>query len=117
MLKSSQDCLIACIHSQELQRVELLNYTKANGEELVNLAVELAEDPSGGVQVRVLMDANVVSGVTVVPLQQAGLRLITAPVACSAPTRFSASLSRLRSRCAEASAAGSSALVAVVATS
>ena len=52
-----------------LQRVELLNYTKANGQELVGLAVELAE---GGVQVRVLMDSNVVSGVTVVPLQQGG---------------------------------------------
>ena len=50
---------------KELQRVELLNYTKANGQELVGLAVELAEDPSGGVQVRVLMDSNVVSGVTV----------------------------------------------------
>ena len=57
---------------KELQRVELLNYTKANGQELVELAVELAEDPSGGVQVRVLMDSNVVSGVTVVPLQQGG---------------------------------------------
>ena len=48
--------------TKELQRVELLNYTKANGEELIGLAVELAEDPSGGVQVRVLMDANVVRG-------------------------------------------------------
>ena len=57
---------------KELQRVELLNYTKANGEELIGLAVELAEDPRGGVQVRVLMDSNVVSGVTVVPLQQGG---------------------------------------------
>ena len=57
---------------KELQRVELLNYTKANGQELVGLAVELAEDPSGGVQVRVLVDSNVVSGVTVVPLQQGG---------------------------------------------
>ena len=56
----------------DLQRVELLNYTKANGQELVGLAVELAEDPSGGVQVRVLMDSNVVSAVTVVPLQQGG---------------------------------------------
>ena len=66
---------IALLHvstPQELQRVELLNYTKANGQELVGLAVELAEDPSGGVQVRVLMDSNVVSGVTVVPLQQGG---------------------------------------------
>ena len=57
---------------KELQRVELLNYTKVSGEELVGLAVELAEDPSGGIQVRVLMDSNVVSGVTVVPLQQGG---------------------------------------------
>ena len=57
---------------KELQCVELLNYTKGNGEELVGLAVELAEDAGGGVQVRVLMDSNVVSGVTVVPLQQGG---------------------------------------------
>ena len=57
---------------KEFQRVELLNHTKANGEELIGLAVEFAEDPSGGVQVRVLMDANVVSGVTVVPLKQGG---------------------------------------------
>ena len=57
---------------KELQRVELLNYTKANGEELIGLAVELDEDSSGGVQVRVLMDSNVVSGVTVIPLQQGG---------------------------------------------
>ena len=55
---------------KELQRVELLMYTKSNGQELVGLAVELAEDPSGGVQVRVLMDSNVVGGVTVVPPQQ-----------------------------------------------
>ena len=51
----------------ELQHVELLHYTKSNGQELVGIAVELAEDPSGGVQVRVLVDSNVVSGVTVVP--------------------------------------------------
>ena len=56
--------------TKELQRVELLNYTKANVDECVYLAVELMEDPNGGVQVRVLMDSNVVSGVTVVPLQQ-----------------------------------------------
>ena len=30
---------------KELQRVELLNYTKANGELLIGLAVELAKDP------------------------------------------------------------------------
>ena len=54
----------------ELQYVELLNYTNANGEELVGLAVELAEDPSGGIQVRVLRDSNVVSCVAVVPLKE-----------------------------------------------
>ena len=54
----------------QLQYVELLNYTNANGEELVGLAVELAEDPSGGIQVRVLRDSNLVSCVTVVPLKE-----------------------------------------------
>ena len=57
---------------KDLQRIELLNYTNASGQEFVGLVVELAEDPNGGVQMRVLMDANVVSGVTVVPLQQGG---------------------------------------------
>ena len=57
-----------------LQRMELLNYTNASGQELVGLAVELAEDPAGGVQMLVLMDANFVSGVTVVPLHQCGCR-------------------------------------------
>ena len=57
---------------KELQRVELLNYTKANGQELVGLAVELAEDPSGGVQIRVLINSNVVSGLAVVSLEQGG---------------------------------------------
>ncbi len=71
-LESSQHRFIACVHSKRTSTRELLNYTKANGDELVGLAVELAEDPSGGFQVRVLMDSNVVSGVTVVPLQQGG---------------------------------------------
>ena len=57
---------------KNFQHIELLNYTNASGQELVGLVVELAEDPNGGVQMRVLMDANVVSGVTVVPLQQGG---------------------------------------------
>ena len=30
---------------EQFHRVELLNYTNANGEELVGLAVELTEDP------------------------------------------------------------------------
>ena len=58
--------------SNKLQRVELLNYTKASGEELVGLAVELIEDVNGGVQVQVLMDSNVVSGVNVVAMPQGG---------------------------------------------
>ena len=57
---------------KDLQRIELLNYTNASGQELVGLVFELSEDPNGGVQMRFLMDANVVSGVTVVPLQQGG---------------------------------------------
>ena len=63
---------ISVDNPKDLQRIELLNYTNASGQELVGLVVELAEDPNGGVQMRVLMDANVVSGVTVVPLQQGG---------------------------------------------
>ncbi|WP_115019434.1 hypothetical protein [Synechococcus sp. UW140] len=53
-----------------LKRLQLLDYINSSGDELVGLAVEMAEDPKGGVQVRVLMDANVVRGVTVLPLQQ-----------------------------------------------
>ena len=63
---------ISVDNPKDLQRIELLNYTNASGQELAGLVVELAEDPNGGVQMRVLMDANVVSGVTVVPLQQGG---------------------------------------------
>ena len=58
---------------EEFQRFELLNYTNANGEELVGLAVELAEDPSGGVQVRVLRDSNAISCVSVDPLKECRL--------------------------------------------
>ena len=63
---------MAMAETKGLQRVDLLNYSKADGQELVGLAVEIAEDPNGGVQVRVLMDPAVVVGVTVVPLQQGG---------------------------------------------
>ena len=55
---------------EEFQRFELLNYTNTNGEELVGLAVGLVEDPSGGVQVLVFRDSNVVSCVSVVPLKE-----------------------------------------------
>ena len=57
---------------KDLQRIELLNYTNASGQVLVGLAVELAEDLNCGVQMRVFMDANVVSEVTVVPLHHGG---------------------------------------------
>ena len=57
-LKNSQDRLITCVRPKGLQRVELLKYKKSNRQELVGVAVELAEDPSGGVQVRVLMASN-----------------------------------------------------------
>lgn len=52
------------------QTHELLTYQTAEGKELIALAVELADDPSGGIQVRVLSDSTVVNGVTVVPLLQ-----------------------------------------------
>ena len=56
--------------SSRLKRVQLLNYQKPNGDELVGLAVELIEDPEEGIQVQVLMDSNIVNCVTVIPLQQ-----------------------------------------------
>ena len=54
---------------KEFKRVELLHYTHSNSEKLIGLAVELAEDPSGGIQVRVLKDSNLVSCILVVPLK------------------------------------------------
>ena len=54
------------------QRLELLSYQTTDGTELVALAVEMADDPNGGIQVRVLMDSKVVNAVGVVPLQQGG---------------------------------------------
>ena len=55
---------------KSFQRIELLNYMNASGEELVGLVVELAEDPSGGVQVRVLRDSNVITCVSVDSLKE-----------------------------------------------
>ena len=55
---------------KELQRLVILNYKDANGEELVGLALELVEESNGGVQVQVLRDSNVVSCVSVVPLKE-----------------------------------------------
>ena len=54
----------------EPQKLELLSYKTPEGKELVALAIEMVDDPNGGIQVRVLSDSNVVSGVTVVPLRQ-----------------------------------------------
>ena len=45
----------------ELQRLVILNYKNADGEELVGLALELVEESNGGIQVRVLRDSNLVS--------------------------------------------------------
>ena len=48
----------------------ILNYKNANGEELVGIALELVEETNGGIQVRVLGDSEVVSCVSVVPLER-----------------------------------------------
>ena len=53
---------------KELQRLVILNYKNADGEELVGLALELIEESNGGIQVRVLRDSNLVSCVSVAPL-------------------------------------------------
>ena len=58
--------------SDQSQRLELLSYKNADGQELIGLAIEMSDDPNGGIQVRVLMDAKVVSQVNVVPIQQGG---------------------------------------------
>ena len=48
----------------------ILNYKDADDEELVGLALELVEESNGGIQVRILRDSNVVSCVSVVPLEE-----------------------------------------------
>jgi hypothetical protein len=58
--------------AKQIQRINLLEYTNTNGDELVGLSVELIEDPSGKVQALILMDSNVVSGISIVPLVQGG---------------------------------------------
>ena len=58
--------------TSNVQRLELINYKNDAGEELLGLGIELADDPNGGIQVRVIMDPQVISGVTVTPLQQRG---------------------------------------------
>ena len=56
--------------SKPLQRLVILNYKNSDNEDLVGLALELAEESNGGIQVRVLRDSNVVSCVSVVPLKE-----------------------------------------------
>ena len=58
--------------AKQLQRINPLEYTNTNGDELVGLSVELIEDPSGKVQALILMDSNVVSGISIAPLVQGG---------------------------------------------
>ena len=57
-------------NSKALQRLVILNYKNSDNEDLVGLALELAEESNGGIQVRVLRDSNVVSCVSVVPLKE-----------------------------------------------
>ena len=58
------------LNSKALQRLVILNYKNADGEELVGLALELVEESNGGIQVRILRDSNVVSCVSMVPLKE-----------------------------------------------
>ena len=58
------------VNSKALQRLVILNYKNSENEDLVGLALELAEESNGGIQVRVLRDSNVVSCVSVVPLKE-----------------------------------------------
>ena len=67
-LKPLKIALSLVSSTTELQRLVILNYKNADGEELVGLALELAEESNGGIQVRVLRDSNLVSCVSVVPL-------------------------------------------------
>ena len=54
----------------DFKSLYLIAYATKEGKEHVGLAVELKEAPDCGVQVRVLVDFNVVSGVNVIPLRQ-----------------------------------------------
>ena len=58
------------LNSKTLQRLVILNYKNANGEELVGIALELREETNGGIQVRLLRDSEVVSCVSVVALKE-----------------------------------------------
>ena len=58
------------LNSKTLQGIVILNYKNVNGEELVGVALELVEETNGGIQVRVLRDSEVVSCVSIVPLEE-----------------------------------------------
>ena len=58
------------VNSKALQRLVILNYKNSDNEDVVGLALELAEESNGGIKVRVLRDSNIVSCVSVVPLKE-----------------------------------------------
>ena len=58
------------LNSKALQRLVILNYKNAEGEEHVGLALELVEESKGGIQVRVFRDSNIVSCVSLFPLKE-----------------------------------------------
>ena len=62
--------LITRVDSKTLQRLVILKYKNANGDELVDIALELVEETDGGIQIRVLRDSEVVSCVSVAPLEE-----------------------------------------------
>ena len=62
--------LSTVLNSKTLQQLVILKYKNTNGDELVGIALELVEETNGGIQVRVLRDSEVVSCVSVVPLEE-----------------------------------------------
>ena len=64
--------LITVLNSKALQRLVILNYKNAEGEDQAGLALELLEELNT-IQVRVLRDSNIVSCVSVVPLKECRL--------------------------------------------
>ena len=62
--------LITRVEFKTLQRLVILKYKNDNGDELVGIALELVEETDGGIQVRVLKYSEVVSCVSVVPLEE-----------------------------------------------
>ena len=70
------------LNSKALQRLVILNYKTAKSEELVGIALELIEETNSGIQVRVLRDSEVVSCVSVVPLEECRVSDLQGCVCC-----------------------------------